>query len=239
MTSSISNDVLIEADDDDLELLHGPEALTSPSPSPATLLTENRATNRRFTGGDTLDEPVTTTIVRSIYYVELNKTEKRDAFAVAHKLRQVLYPLPSSTEQALRDWDLWGPLIFCLFLSLCLSFSAPKNQSVLVFTGIFSLVWFGEAIVTMNIKVLGGKVSMFQSVSILGYALAPLVVASLIGIFVKTWVVMLPLSLGMYAWSIYGSRIVVTSSGMDRKIGLAMYPLFLFYGVLSYIIILS
>lgn len=58
----------------------------------------------------------------------------------------------------LRDWDLWGPLIFCLLLSLLLSFNAQPEQKDEVFSGVFAMVWIGEAVVTLQIKLLGGNV---------------------------------------------------------------------------------
>lgn len=60
-------------------------------------------------------------------------------------------------SEGLRDWDLWGPLIFCLLLSLFLSFRANDDQKSLVFSGVFAMVWLGEAVVTMQIKLLGGN----------------------------------------------------------------------------------
>jgi hypothetical protein len=60
-------------------------------------------------------------------------------------------------SEGLRDWDLWGPLVFCLLLSLLLSFNAMKEQKSLVFSGVFALVWIGEAVVTMQIKLLGSN----------------------------------------------------------------------------------
>lgn len=57
----------------------------------------------------------------------------------------------------LRDWDMWGPLIFCLLLSLLLSFRAQDNQKDIVFSGVFAMVWIGEAVVTLQIKLLGGN----------------------------------------------------------------------------------
>ena len=60
-------------------------------------------------------------------------------------------------SEGLRDWDLWGPLVFCLLLSLLLSFNAMSEQKSLVFSGVFAMVWVGEAVVTMQIKLLGGN----------------------------------------------------------------------------------
>ena len=50
-----------------------------------------------------------------------------------------------------------GPLIFCLLLSMFLSMRASSSQSDLVFSGVFSIVWIGEAVVTLQIKLLGGN----------------------------------------------------------------------------------
>ena len=50
-----------------------------------------------------------------------------------------------------------GPLVFCLLLSLLLSMRASPTQKTNVFSGVFALVWIGEAVVTMQIKLLGGN----------------------------------------------------------------------------------
>jgi hypothetical protein len=118
--------------------------------------------------------------------------------------------------------DLWGPLIFCLLLSLFTSLTASEHQSVMVFTGVFSIVWMGEAVVTFNLKLLGGTVyvlnvvdhliayarSFFQSVCTLGYCLFPLTVAALVNIFVHTMFVRLPVIAVMYVWTCYGTESV-------------------------------
>lgn len=65
--------------------------------------------------------------------------------------------LQSGMSEGLRDWDLWGPLIFCLLLSLFLSRGAKDSQKDLVFSGVFAMVWIGEAVVTLQIKLLGGN----------------------------------------------------------------------------------
>ncbi|GLE10422.1 hypothetical protein PINS_up022523 [Pythium insidiosum] len=80
----------------------------------------------------TLDEPVSATILR-------------DVRLVAGKLKVVLVPKNTSEEtlKALRDWDLWGPLMLCLSLSIMLSMTAPAHQSAMVFTGVFVVVWAG------------------------------------------------------------------------------------------------
>ncbi|KAI9821246.1 MAG: hypothetical protein M1827_003981 [Pycnora praestabilis] len=65
--------------------------------------------------------------------------------------------LQGGMSEGLRNWDLWGPLVFCLLLSLLLSMSAQREQKSLVFSGVFAMVWIGEAVVTLQIKLLGGN----------------------------------------------------------------------------------
>jgi len=71
--------------------------------------------------------------------------------------------LQGGMSEGLRDWDLWGPLIFCLLLSLFLSRGAKADQRDLVFSGIFAMVWIGEAVVTLQIKLLGGNMYVDKS----------------------------------------------------------------------------
>ena len=84
----------------------------------------------------------------------------RDARVVLLKVKDVLWPAKSFQENdaVTKDWDLWGPLVFCLVLSLLMSIGATEGQSKVVFTGIFTMVWLGEAICTLNLKLLGGTV---------------------------------------------------------------------------------
>lgn len=72
--------------------------------------------------------------------------------------------LQSNMTPGLRDWDLWGPLIFCLLLSLLLSFTARGDQRDAVFSGVFAMIWLGEAVVTLQIKLLGGNMFVLTRV---------------------------------------------------------------------------
>ncbi len=82
--------------------------------------------------------------------------------------------LQGGMSEGLRDWDLWyvverfqitgiltktprGPLVFCLLLSMFLSMGASRSQGDLIFSGVFSIVWIGEVVVTAQIKLLGGN----------------------------------------------------------------------------------
>lgn len=50
-----------------------------------------------------------------------------------------------------------GPLLFCLLLSFLLSINARDDQRSFVFSGVFALIWIAEAVVTFQIKLLGGN----------------------------------------------------------------------------------
>lgn len=76
--------------------------------------------------------------------------------------------------------DLWGPLLVCLMLSTTLSLTAPGSSASLVFAAVFVIVWCGAAMVTINAQLLGGSISFFQSVCILGYCVFPLTLAAIL-----------------------------------------------------------
>lgn len=67
----------------------------------------------------------------------------------------------------------------CLLLSTILSITAPGQSASLVFAAVFVIVWCGAAAVTLNAQLLGGTISFFQSVCILGYCVFPLTLSAL------------------------------------------------------------
>ncbi|KAG2235464.1 Yip1 domain-containing protein [Thamnidium elegans] len=183
-------------------------------------------TTSTYTGEDTLDEPVTVTIMR-------------DLKKVAYKLLQVLHP--NGDRNVLRDWDLWGPLLLCLTLAILLSVRAPDAQAVPIFTGVFVIVWLGAAIVTLNAKLLGGAVSFFQSVCVIGYCLFPIVVSAIVATFVKIIWVRLPVTIVSFIWSTYASVGFMSESQvhLENRRALAVYPLFLFYFIITWLVLIS
>ncbi|KAI9678470.1 MAG: hypothetical protein M1829_002068 [Trizodia sp. TS-e1964] len=138
--------------------------------------------------------------------------------------------LQGGMSEGLRDWDLWGPLIFCLLLSLLLSISAQSEQKALVFSGVFSMVWIGEAVVTLQIKLLGGNISFFQSVCIIGYTLFPLVIAAMLSALHLPAIARIPVYAVLVAWSLAAGVSILGGSGvLKNRVGIAVYPLFVFY----------
>ncbi|CED84092.1 Uncharacterized conserved protein [Phaffia rhodozyma] len=185
----------------------------------------------RYTGMNTLDEPVSETILR-------------DLKSIYAKLLQVLYPPRTngigSQLDLLRDWDLWGPLVICLALAIMLSLDAPAAQSIEAFSMVISLVTIGSVVVTVNAKLLGGKVSFFQSLCVLGYCVAPLLLASIVSFFLHSLIIRLPVSLGCMAWSVWASVNFLSGTRLPAsKQAMAVYPLFLFYFMLAWMILIQ
>ncbi len=64
-------------------------------------------------------------------------------------------------------------------LSTILSITAPGDSASLVFAAVFVIVWAGAGAVSINAQLLGGQISVLQSVCILGYCVFPLTLAAL------------------------------------------------------------
>ncbi len=79
----------------------------------------------------------------------------------------------------IKDWDLWGPLLICVLLSIIIGYGKNENTGLL-FVTVFFVIWIGGVIVTLNAQFLGSKVTIFQSICLLGYCVFPFVIFGLI-----------------------------------------------------------
>jgi hypothetical protein len=69
-----------------------------------------------------------------------------------------------------------------------------------------------------------------QSVSILGYTLFPLVIASLLSALGLLMIARIPIYIVLVAWSLAAGVSILGGSGVVKnRVGLAVYPVFLFY----------
>jgi hypothetical protein len=107
---------------------------------------------------------------------------------MCYKFGYVLIPRSSGDgTNRLRNWDLWGPFFICLIFGVFINStfifinSLDSNQFILLFFSVFG----GALIVTFNTRVLGGKISFFQSVAVLGYCIFPLFIATIILVVMK------------------------------------------------------
>lgn len=181
-----------------------------------------------------LDEPVYETLMR-------------DLRQVGSKLQIVLLPLGQSRNfdvvQKLREWDLWGPLLVCLTLSMLLSITAPGDSGSLVFAAVFVIVWIGAGAVTLNAQLLGGTISFLQSVCILGYCVFPLTLAAfvlfILHFILKNLVVKLIVVAIGFMWSTRASVVFMERVVKEERRLLAVFPVLLFYTFISWLIILQ
>ncbi|PVU99937.1 hypothetical protein BB559_000274 [Furculomyces boomerangus] len=170
---------------------------------------------------NTLDE----TILQSI---------NRDLSEVFQKTKQVL--IPRAQKDVLKEWDLWGPLLFTLLLSILLSYIASEQQASIVFTEVFVVMTIGSSIVTLNCKLLGGNISFFQSVCTLGYCVSPLLISALITVLIKKNIISMLCVAATVFWSIYAASGFLTESHFQNRKLLALYPIVLFYSIFGWII---
>ena len=173
----------------------------------------------------TLDEPVSVTIMR-------------DVRMVGNKMMCVLNPRKANI-QTLKDWDLWGPLILCLMLATLLSWFAPYEQASLVFASVFVIICCGAAVVTVNALLLGGDISFFQSVCVLGYCIFPLNLASIVCLVGGPIVWRIFVVAVCFFWSTGASLGFMGELVPPNRKALAVYPLFLFYTAIGWLIIIA
>lgn len=128
---------------------------------------------RPFSGGNTLDESVWTTL-------------HRDLSTIGDKLLSILWPLrlkmalsqvqfisndiedsidpngaddySNETLKKVRDWDLWGPLVINLGFSVIITYlqgsSIDSNDSSGTFSAAFTLIWASLSVLSLNIQLL-------------------------------------------------------------------------------------
>jgi len=179
---------------------------------------------------DTLDEPVMATLMR-------------DVKTIGVKFSHVFIPKKSSASRhLLQDYDLWGPLVVCCTLGLLLS---DKNSEG-IFSMVFIIVGLGSLTITGNTKLLGGNLSILQSICVMGYCMGPLVVsliankfilASIFGAGGVLFFLKLVSSGVAMAWCCFAALQFMVSSVSDEKRLLAVYPICLFYFVISWMIV--
>ena len=124
-----------------------------------------------------------------------------------------------------------------------MSAATAADDKTLLFEIVFIVVWVGGGIIAVNGQLLGGTISFFQSICLLGYCLFPLTVAATLNL-VLGWIFSVPFLVKLlytaiaFVWATYSSvHFIKEMVPADRK-ELAMYPVCLFYLFLSWFIIL-
>ena len=92
-----------------------------------------------------------------------------------------------------------GPILFLLNARIVsshpqsiffrmLSITTNADDKTLLFEIVFVIVWLGGAIIAINGQLLGGTISFFQSICLLGYCLFPLNLAATLNVFLNPFV---------------------------------------------------
>ncbi|CAO1946709.1 unnamed protein product [Urochloa humidicola] len=165
-------------------------------------------------------------------------TVKRDLARIVSNLKLVVFPNPYREDpgKALRDWDLWGPFFFIVFLGLTLSWSASVKKSE-VFAVAFAVLAAGAIILTLNVLLLGGHIIFFQSLSLLGYCLFPLDVGALVCLLKNNVILKIVVVTITLAWSSWAAYPFMSAAVNPRRKALALYPVFLMYISVGFLII--
>ena len=72
--------------------------------------------------------------------------------------------------------------------------------------------------------------SFAQSVCVIGYTLFPLVIAALMSALRLYWIARIPIYLVLVLWSLAAGVSILGGSGVVKnRVGLAVYPMFVFY----------
>jgi hypothetical protein len=181
---------------------------------------------------NTLDEPVLDTL-------------KRDVRMIWFKLKYVLHPkMQQEAAKELRNWDLWGPLLLCLTLATFLSLKSSQGGET-IFGIVFVVIWAGAAILAINAQLLGGKISFFQSVCVLGYCVFPINLCCGVLKILEMIVGGIPFLITLvicsfaYFWSTYSSVGFIKALVTEDKKVLAAYPVMLFYLFLTWFVVFS
>ena len=104
---------------------------------------------------------------------DMNCIKEKLMFFYGEKANENFY------ELELKNYDLWGPFFFVIFLSAFLSFghgnSAEQNFSLLILVQILAAF-----VLVINIKLLKIRISYLQGFSLVSYLTFPFVPASLL-----------------------------------------------------------
>ena len=178
---------------------------------------------------NTLNEPICTSL-------------KREFMRIFKKTQYSILPRCfANKSKSLKQWDLWGPLIYSILLSFFLNTGKDTEEMSKTFIIVFFLMWIGGIIVTVNSILLGAHITVFQSLCVLGNCMFPILLASILYSFLNKYInFVLELLIAGCAcfWSCLSSFAFMGDIIGSEKKGLGIFPIFLFYFAFSCYILL-
>ena len=188
----------------------------------------------------TLDESISKTFKRDVDRIASNAWNVLDAKRVFclfwRKRGEEEEDEYSTTQNApLRDWDLYGPLLFVLLFGVCLATSSSSSSSDAgtIFSVVFATVAFGGVALTLNVKFLGGKIVFLQAMSLIGYCIFPLDASAALCRASSNAVYRLVVVGVGVLWSAAASVPFVSAAVVEERKALAVYPMVLLYVTLG------
>ena len=172
----------------------------------------------------TLDESVSITI-------------KRDLDLIYTKLKLVMNPFISKEKKyiQIRQWDLWGPLLLNIILTLTLTFNTKEKGQITSL--IFIIFWLGGSIIYLNNYFLEVKTSIFQIYCLLGYCLFPLNISAIIVTIINSYDFFRLIVVGISCFlSIKASSDYLKVITNNEQRYLVLYPCILLYLYISWFI---
>ena len=166
---------------------------------------------------------------------------KRDLFLIWTKLSYVINPFKSNNEKNkhIKQWDLWGPLIFTILLAITLAIRATEKGNTFIL--VFLIFWFGSFLIYINSHLLEVKISIFHIFCLLGYCMFPLNISSFILMLYNFYEIfrILIVVLGCFWSSFSASGFLKCSVDEENIRGLVLYPVILLYLFLAGVILMN
>ena len=198
---------------------------------------EIRTQNNNNVNTNTLDEPIAKTLKRDMDRIMNNAKNVLDISKIVMNSSSSSSSSDESDDarQPLRDWDLWGPLIFVLLFGVCLSSKARGDEadSAEVFSVVFATVAFGAFALTLNVKFLGGKIIFLQAMSLIGYCVLPLDIAALLCLLSTNGIYRIVVTTVGVVWACAASVPFISAAVPEQRRALAVYPIVLLFVTLG------
>nr|XP_022904405.1 protein YIPF5 [Onthophagus taurus] len=149
------------------------------------------------------------------------------------KTLTVLNPLRTPEEEAAKDTDFAGPLVFCLVFGGFLLLSGKVHFGYIYGIGVLGCV---SVWALLNLMSTAG-VSLGTVVTVLGYCILPMVGLSGINVVfsLQGYIGTVLTSFAIFWCSLSASKLFVVALSMDHQQPLVMYPCGLLYGVFALI----
>ena len=93
--------------------------------------------------------------------------------------------------------------------------------------------------VTVNAQLLGGNLSFFQSVCVLGYCIFPLTISAFFTFAWSNFIFKALVVAAGFFWATRASVLFMSQLVPDNRQALAAFPVFLFYAVLAWMILIG